>query len=66
MRATGTGPYYILSFLGHAVGSICAGYIYSQELVLGQNVSFALILTTTIILMIWVSIGIPMYKKDAI
>lgn len=66
MRATGTGPYYIFSFLGHAVGSICAGYIYSQELVLGQNVSFALILTTTIILMIWVSIGIPMYKKDAI
>ena len=63
MRATGTGPYYIFSFLGHAIGSISAGYIYSKELVLGQPVSFILILTTTLILVIWIKIGVPNYQK---
>tara|TARA_Y100000748_G_scaffold66512_1_gene53932 strand:+ start:2303 stop:3475 length:1173 start_codon:yes stop_codon:yes gene_type:complete len=63
MRATGTGPYYIFSFLGHAIGSISAGYIYSKELVLGQPVSFILILTITLILVIWMKIGVPNYQK---
>ncbi|MFL2641449.1 MAG: MFS transporter [Thermodesulfobacteriota bacterium] len=63
MRATGTGPYYIFSFLGHAIGSISAGYIYSKELVLGQPVSFILILAITLILVVWMKIGVPNYQK---
>ena len=63
MRATGTGPYYLLSFLGHAFGSICAGYIYSKDLLLNVPSSSLLIIFTTLILVIWVAIGIPRYNK---
>jgi len=63
MRATGTGPYYILSFLGHAVGSITAGYIYSKSSLFSFPSSYGLIFITFIILTLWTLIGIPSYSK---
>jgi len=63
MRATGTGPYYILSFLGHAVGSITAGYIYSKSSLFSFPSSYGLIFITFIVLTLWTLIGIPSYSK---
>ena len=63
MRATGTGPYYILSFLGHAVGSISAGYIYSKGSLFSFPSSYGLIFITFIVLALWTLIGIPSYTK---
>ena len=63
MRATGTGPYYILSFLGHAVGSITAGYIYSKSSLFSFPSSYGLIFITFIVLTLWTLIGIPSYRK---
>ena len=65
MRATGTGPYYLLGFLGHAFGSIFAGFIYSKGTLLSLPSSYILIIVSSIILLIWVFIGIPQYNKKA-
>ena len=32
MRATGNGPFYIMNFMGHAMGAILAGAIYERKL----------------------------------
>ena len=63
MRATGTGPYYILSFMGHAIGSISAGYIYSRSLLFGMPSSYVLIIISSIILLAWAIIGVPIYNN---
>ncbi|MBT4634136.1 MFS transporter [bacterium] len=63
MRATGTGPYYILSFMGHAIGSISAGYIYSKNLLFGMPSSHVLIIISSIVLLAWAIIGIPIYNN---
>ena len=63
MRATGTGPYYILSFMGHAIGSISAGYIYSRSLLFGMPSSYVLIIISSIILLVWAIIGVPIYNN---
>ena len=64
MRATGNGPYYIMSFLGHAVGSIIAGYFYSKPEYFGFTNYTALIFICMAILTIWTFMGLP--KHDSI
>ncbi len=64
MRATGNGPYYIMSFLGHAVGSIIAGYFYSKPENFGFTNYTAVIFICMAILTIWTFMGLP--KHDSI
>ena len=63
LRATGTGPYYLSSFLGHAFGSIFAGYIFSKGMILNLPSSNILIILCTLVLVIWITIGIPKYNN---
>ncbi len=59
MRATETGPYYLMSFFGHAVGSILAGYIYSGSKYFDFTNHTILIFICLLILACWAYIGIP-------
>ncbi|MDG2446112.1 MAG: MFS transporter [Thermodesulfobacteriota bacteirum] len=61
MRATGTGPFYVMSFLGHAIGSMFAGLIYSHSSYFNLPNYSVLILVSLLILIIWILIGMPKY-----
>jgi predicted MFS family arabinose efflux permease len=62
MRATGNGPYYIMSFLGHAIGSITAGYIYTTSNYFEFPNYTVLIFLCSLILIVWICVGIPKYN----
>ena len=62
MRATGNGPYYIMSFLGHAIGSVTAGYIYTTSKYFEFPNYTVLIFLCSLILIVWICVGIPKYN----
>jgi hypothetical protein len=49
--------------MGHAIGSISAGYIYSKNLLFGMPSSHVLIIISSIVLLAWAIIGIPIYNN---
>lgn len=49
--------------MGHAIGSISAGYIYSRSLWFGMPSPYVLIIISSIILLVWAIIGVPIYNN---
>ena len=62
LRATGNGPFYIMNFLGHAVGSIFAGAIYMKDFYFGFDKNFLICIICILLIALWVSIGLPKYS----
>ena len=62
MRATGNGPFYIMNFMGHAMGAILAGTIYMKENYYGLDKNIILSIISIIIIIIWIKIGLPKYN----
>lgn len=63
MRATGNGPYYIMSFLGHAIGSIIAGFFYSKAEYFGFSHYASLIFLCLMIVTVWTIVGLPKHNS---
>ncbi len=63
MRATGNGPYYIMSFLGHAIGSIIAGFFYSKAEYFGFSNYASLIFLCLMIVTVWTIVGLPKHNS---
>ena len=63
MRATGNGPYYIMSFLGHAIGSIIAGFLYSKAEYFGFSNYASLIFLCLMIVTVWTIVGLPKHNS---
>lgn len=61
LRATGNGPFYIMNFLGHAVGSIFAGAIYMKDFYFGFDKNFLICIICILLIVVWSSIGLPKY-----
>ncbi len=62
LRATGNGPFYIMNFMGHAIGAILAGAIYMKESYYGLDKNIILSIISILIIMIWIKIGLPKYN----
>ncbi|MBA4728931.1 MAG: MFS transporter [Deltaproteobacteria bacterium TMED126] len=62
LRATGNGPFYIMNFLGHAVGSIFAGAIYMKDFYFGFDKNFLICIICILLIALWISVGLPKYS----
>ena len=62
MRATGNGPFYIMNFMGHAMGAILAGAIYMKENYYGLDKNIILSIISILIIIIWIKVGLPKYN----
>ena len=64
LKATSTGPFYLMNFLGHAIGALIAGLIYMKESYLGIQNSLFIYFISILIVIIWIKIDLPEYKEN--
>jgi len=65
LRATGNGPFYIMNFLGHAVGAILAGTIYMKSEYFGLDKNMILSIFSLAIVILWIRVGLPKYEAKS-